>query len=94
MPISIAKLEAAQRPLSDQIFQFLQERSDKAFTLVEIYSELNSMDLQVVTVISLFSPKPSETLERWKNAAEQLVDSGKLRRAMVGGVTYYGIASK
>lgn len=92
MPIPIAQLEDAQRSIGDRAVAFLQKESEQAYTVVEIYAALNNLDAQVLAMITLLATRPSNALERLQSELDLLVKAGKLRTALIGGITYYGIA--
>jgi hypothetical protein len=96
MPIKIAELLEAQRPLKDRILEVLQNAGDEALGQFDIYNDLDGMD----RALGNFSLGLLDEEERVKLltpivvALQELVQEGKVRSGNAHGVRYYYLATK
>lgn len=90
MPIPIDKFQAASQPLPERIIDLLSGRSDAAFSLFEIVAAVEGVDESSAQILLMVSREDANGVaRRYAAALDQLVKSGRVSAATVGGLTYY-----
>ena len=94
MPIPVTKLEDASRPLEDRILAFLGAKPDTAFSLPEIIGGLEDLSASTAQlVLTLADHTRGGALgAQYMQTISSLVESRRVRAAMVGVVEYYACA--
>jgi hypothetical protein len=93
MPVSVSKLEEESRPLSERISEFLAKNPANAYLESEVFGELKGMGNYVALYLLMSGPAAALEIQPYKNALEQLVEKGLVRRYERAGTAYYASAS-
>jgi len=94
MPRPVSDLQRLQRPLSDQVLEFLARDSANAFTALEIAAGVRTTsqrgaDLLVVAMMMAPEEQRRETLAPWIAALALLEKGGAVTAFPHGDGTYY-----
>lgn len=97
MPIDIDRFEKGQKPLAERILDELAKKPEQAFTGNEVIALVEGVEADVAFSISLLfdfsGVQGGKTkVERYRDAIDELVAAGKVRKADIEGVTYFAIA--
>lgn len=93
MSLPIEKLDAAAIPLDKRILAFLTAEPTKAFTLWEIFSDLEGHDASTAAMLILVgSPAQRQALvEPYSKALAELTKNAQIRTAEVRGSKYFAL---
>ena len=88
MPIPKSALQEALKPLPTRIYEFLARNNQQAYSLYELISNIEKIRPRdqsdmAITTLAYYST--------YNEALRQLVSTGKITKASVGGTIYYGI---
>ena len=100
MPKSVQELQQRQRPLDEQVLEFLERDPTNAYTALEIAARLRGgADPNVVSMLELsITVGPDERRKRvlagWVAVLDQLHNSGQVRSFTDGDTVYYAYSGK
>lgn len=97
MPVPLATIQKASRPLSERILEVLRKAPDQAYTPTEIYGAIEGLDatgLAMFTLLLVASKGgghvPRQVADMEVTLAE-LVHGGQIQRVDYQGHAYYAI---
>lgn len=98
MPVSKQDFDEAQQPLRDRILSFLEENSDKAFVVYEIFAQLQGYNDMALSIFLIAAGSDEKKLSRilgpYRQELKELESEGKVRSGVIRGQTHYCIADK
>jgi hypothetical protein len=89
MPISLDKLEEANRPLVERIAEFLARDPQNGYSEIEIFGNLEGFGNYAALYLLLDRQAGTRKIEPYKKALEELLTKGVVTRHSYNGVDYY-----
>jgi hypothetical protein len=95
MPVDVAKLREAHRPLEERILGFLRMHSLQGYTSAELLNEVVGYDWTADRMLlALMNPSERTLLDEHERALEELVKRGDVERVPYHGQSYYLLARR
>jgi Fe2+ or Zn2+ uptake regulation protein len=93
MPIPVAVLDQAARPLRERVLDVLSKDPSQAYSAVEIYGRLQGLTETALAVLAILTlaAKTSAGLSPVEETLRALEADGLVRSAVHNNVTYYAI---
>ncbi|MBM4386642.1 MAG: hypothetical protein FJ088_02825 [Deltaproteobacteria bacterium] len=93
MPIPRENFNKTKTSLEDRIIQLLKKNKDKAFTIIEIITEIEEIKNDALLVFELYYDQgnPKGLKIKYKTTMDELLSRQLIEMAEIGGKVYFAI---